>query len=106
MQTQHISDSNSISITQVRKDIDTLVNLLNQYGEINVLKGRRIFFKAIDPDYEQKKRERIKKSVKSIKKFASEMAKKYPPKPGEKTLTEILIEQREKRRDPNYDLNY
>lgn len=98
MQTQNISDPHSISITQVRKDIDILVNLLNKQGEVNILKGRKILFKAIDPNFEAKRQARIKKAVEGIREFA----KRHKPKPGEKPLSQWLIEERDKMRSPKY----
>lgn len=99
MNLQSISNSfpNTVSITQVRQDIDVLAKMLDKHGEVNVLKGQKIFFKAIDPEFESKKRAKIKKAVANIHKFRAEMAKKYPRKPGEKSLTEILINERNKR---------
>lgn len=104
MQLQHISSSmpNVISITQVRQDIDILQKMLDEHGEVNVLKGQKIFFKAVDPSYEARKKAQKKKAAENIRKFAAEMVKKYPRKPGDKTLTQILIEERDKMRDPKY----
>lgn len=101
MQPQYIPSpaGNSISITQVREDIDILAKMLDKHGEVNVLKGQKIFFKAIDPDFEAKKQARIKKAVAEIREFA----KQHKPKPGEKPLSQWLIEERDRRRDPDYD---
>lgn len=98
MQTQNISDSHSISITQVRKDIDILMNLLDKQGEVNILKGRKILFKAVDPDFEAKRQTRIKRAVKNIRKFA----KKHKPRPGEKPLSQWIIEERDRMQSPKY----
>jgi|SRR3989344_4081028 len=106
MQLQPISNSfpNTVSITQVRQDIDVLTKMLDKHGEVNVLKGQKVFFKAIDPDFEAKKQVRIRKAAAEIRAFAKEMAKKYPRKSGEKTLSEWVIEERDRMRDPkNYD---
>lgn len=104
MQTQHISNAipNVISITQIRQDIDILQRMLNEHGEVTVLKGQKIFFKAVDPAFEEKRNAQKKKAAENIRKFAAEMAKKYPRKPGEKTLTQILIEERDKMRNPKF----
>lgn len=106
MQLQPISDQipNVISITQVRQDIDVLTKALAAFGKVRVLRGQKVLFDAIDPDFEEKRRDRIKRAVENIQESAKEMAKKYPRKPGEKSLSQILIEERDKMRSGTYEL--
>lgn len=106
MQLQSISSQspNVISITQVREDIDVLTKALDEFGRVRVLRGQKVLFDAIDPEFEEKRRGRIKKAVDDIRKFAKLMAKKYPRKPGEKSLSQFIIDERDRMRDPaHYD---
>ena len=100
MQLQSISNQvpNVISITQVREDIDVLTKALNEFGKVRVLRGQKVLFDAVDPEFEEKRRKRIKKAVAGIKEFAQ----KNKPKPGEKPLSQWLIEERDRMRDPKY----
>lgn len=100
MQTQHISDiyPNVISITRVRKDIDSLMDLLEKYEEVKVLRGQEIAFTARRSRALRRKTEDIKKAVA----FFTKMRKKYKSKPGEPTLTEILIRERDRMRTKEY----
>lgn len=100
MQLQSVSNQspNVISITQVREDIDVLTKALDRFGKVRVLRGQKVLFDAIDPGFEEKRRERIKNAVASIKEFAQ----KNKPKPGEKQLSQWLIEERDKMKDPKY----
>ena len=72
MQLQSISTQlpNSIPISMVREDIDALTTLLAVYPEVNVLRGQKVLFKAVDPAYEDRKREKIRRAVDSINAFS------------------------------------
>lgn len=100
MQLQSISDQfpNVISITQVREDIDVLTKALAEFGKVRVLRGQKVLFDAVDPDFEAKRRERIKKAVASIKEFA----KKHKAKRGEMSGSEWIIRERDRMRTPEY----
>lgn len=104
MQLQSISSQspNVISITQVREDIDVLTKALKEFGRVRVLRGQKVLFDAIDPEFEEKRRTRIKKAAEDIRKFADLMAKKHPRKPGEKSLSQFVIDERDRMRNPNY----
>lgn len=106
MQLQSISDQtpNVISITQVREDIDVLTRALNEFGKVRVLRGQKVLFDAVDPDFEKKRRDRIKRAAENIRKIAKEMAKKYPRKSEERSLSQILIEERDKMLSGTYEL--
>ena len=90
MQLQHVgSDPTVISITQLRQDIDVLEQLLEKYGRATVLKGTKVFFNAVDPDFEEKKAARVRKAVEGIRKIAKEMAEKAAYKQGQKHVFRI-----------------
>lgn len=94
--------ANVISITKVREDIDSLTRLLDEFGRVRVLRGTKVYFEAVDPDYEQKRREKVKKAAERIKKLREEMAVKHPTKPGELSATEWLIRERDRMMTPEY----
>jgi len=100
MQLQSISSQfpNVISITQVREDIDVLTKALNEFGRVRVLRGQKILFDAIDPEFEEKRRERIKRAVAQMR----SMTKKYKSKKGEMSATEWLIKERDRMRTKAY----
>ncbi len=100
MQLQSISDQtpNVISITQVREDIDILTKALNEFGRVRVLRGQKVLFDAVDPSFEEKRRERIKKAVAQIR-F---VAQKYKNKKGSISATEWLIKERDRMRTKKY----
>lgn len=100
MQLQSISDQipNVISITQVREDIDVLTKALNEFGKVRVLRGQKVLFDAIDPEFEEKRRERIKKAVAKIR----EIARNHKTKPGEISGSEWIIRERDRMRTPGY----
>ncbi len=100
MQTQHISDviPNVISITQVRKDIDALTDLLEKYPEVKVLRGQSILFNAVRPVGETPKSQKRKAAVE----FFQTVAKKYPLKKGELSATAWLIRERDRMRTKEY----
>lgn len=102
MQLQSISNSfpNTVSITQVRQDIDVLMDLLAKYPKVKVLKGSDVLFEAQRPDSPEDIAHKKKMAAQSIKM----MAKNYVVKPGEKSLTEILINERSKRYKGNGEL--
>lgn len=106
MQLQSISSQspNVISITQVREDIDILTKALNKFGKVRVLRGQKVLFDAIDPEFEAKKQAKIGRAVENIRRLAKQMAMKYPRKPGEKSLSQILIEERDKMASGSYEL--
>ena len=100
MQLQSISDQipNVISITQVREDIDVLTRALNEFGKVRVLRGQKVLFDAVDPDFEVKRRERIKAAAARIREFA----KKYKSKKGEISGSEWIIRERDRMKTPEY----
>lgn len=100
MQLQSISSRfpNVISITQVREDIDVLTKALNEFGKVRVLRGQKILFDAIDPEFEEKRRERIKRAIAQMR----SMAKKYKSKKGKMSATEWLIRERDRMRTKEY----
>ncbi len=106
MQLQSICDqpSNTISITQIRQDIDTLTQALNKFGKVRVLRGQKVLFDAVDPDFEAKRKARISQAAENIRRLANETTKKSPRKPGQKSLSEILTEERDKMRSGTYEL--
>lgn len=103
MQLQHIdSDPRIISITQFRKDIDIFEKVLKKYGEATVLKGNKVFFKALNPDFETKRQARIKKATQEIKKLAKEISAKHPRRQGEISGSEWIIRERDRMMTPKY----
>lgn len=102
MQTQHISDiyPNIISITEIRKDIDSLMGLLKKYPEVKVLRGQNIVFKVVraNPITKSERKQRIKKAAA----FFKNMRKKYKTKPGELSATEWLIRERDRMHTKEY----
>ena len=106
MQLQSISNQtpNVVSMTQIRNDVDVLARALNEFGKVRVLRGQKVWFDAVDPDFEARKREKIREAGENIKKIAKEMANKYPRKAGEKSLTQILIKERDRMRSGRYEL--
>lgn len=100
MQLQSISSQypNVFSITQIREDIDVLDKALNEFGRARILRGQKVFFDAVDPDYEGKKRAKIKNAVAGIRKFAQNQNRKS----SEISATEWLIRERDRMRTPEY----
>ena len=100
MQLQAISRQvpNVISITQIRQDIDILTKALNEFGKVRVLRGQKVLFDAIDPEFEEKRRERVKKAVVQMR----SMAQKYKSKKGEMSGTEWIIRERDRMRTKEY----
>lgn len=100
MQLQSISDQipNVISITQIREDIDILTRALNEFGKVRVLRGRKVLFDAVDPEFKSKRRERIKAAAVRIREFA----KKYKSKKGEISGSEWIIKERDRMMTPEY----
>lgn len=100
MQLQSISSQspNVISITQVREDIDVLTKALAEFGRVRVLRGQKILFDAIDPEFEEKRRESVKRAVAQM----MTMAKKYKGKKGEISGTEWIIRERDRMRTKKY----
>lgn len=100
MQLQSLSSQspNVVSITQIRQDIDILTKALNEFGRVRVLRGQKVLFDAIDPQFEEKRRERIKKAVAQMRL----MAQKYKGRKGEMSATEWLIRERDRMRTKKY----
>ena len=100
MQTQHISDiyPNTISITQIRQDIDALTDLLEKYPEVKVLRGQYVLFHAVRPAAHTSKQQQIQEAAA----FFKSIAKKYPVKKGEMSATTWLIRERDKMRTKEY----
>lgn len=100
MKLQSISNkvSNVVSITQVREDIDVLTKALNEFGKVRVLRGQKVLFDAIDPEFEEKRRERIKIAVAQMR----SMAKKYKSKRDEISGSEWIIRERDRMRTKKY----
>ncbi len=102
MQLQYISYQfpNVISITKIREDIDSLTSLLEKYGTVSVLRGQEVLFEAVRPETEEEKKQRKLRAGESI----MSAAKAYKYKRGEKSLTKILIEERDKMNSGSYEL--
>ena len=102
MQLQSISDEwpNVISITKVREDIDALTSLLAKYRTVSVLRGQEVLFEAVRPETEEEKKQRRLRAGQSI----MQSTKTIPYKKGEKSLTRILIEERDKMRSGYYEI--
>lgn len=102
MQLQSISDDwpNVISITKVREDIDALTSLLEKYRTVSVLRGQDVLFEAVRPETEDEKKQRRLRAGQSI----MQSAKTFGPKRNEKSLTKILIEERDKMRSGTYEI--
>lgn len=100
MQLQSLSDQfpNVVSITQVREDIDVLTKALKAFGKVRVLRGQKVLFDAVDPEFEEKRRERVKKAVVQMR----SMAQKYKSKRGEMSGTEWIIRERDRMRTKEY----
>lgn len=100
MQLQSISDQfpNVISITQVREDIDVLTKALDEFGKVRVLRGQKVLFDAIDPEFETKRQAKIKAAVARIREFT----KKHKTKSGEISGSEWIIRERDRMRTPEY----
>lgn len=90
--------SNAISITAVRQDIDALTNLLKTFPVVNVLRGSNVLFEARRPETEEEKTQRKLRAMESIIQSATNR------KRGGKSLTQILIEERDKMRSGTYEL--
>lgn len=100
MQTQHISDiyPNVISITKIRKDIDALMDLLEKYSEVKVLRGQDVIFRAIRPETKADRRRKISEAIA----FMDEIKKKYRRKKGELSASERVIRERDILRMKEY----
>ena len=100
MQLQPISNqpSDVISITQIRQDIDVLTDALDKFGKVRVLRGQKVLFDAIDPEFEEKKRAKIKNAAEKIMKFAKNNKSKTKKMSG----SEWLIRERDRMRTPEY----
>ena len=100
MQTQHISDiyPNVISITKIRKDIDALMDLLDKYSEVKVLRGQDVVFRVIRPETKADRRSKISEAIA----FMDEMKKKYKRKKGELSASQWVIRERDRLRTKEY----
>ncbi|MEK7127856.1 MAG: hypothetical protein AAB838_04000 [Patescibacteria group bacterium] len=99
MQLQSISKQlpNSIPISMVREDIDALTTLLAVYPEVNVLRGQKVLFKAIDPAYKDRKMEKISNAVDSVNAFSKNFKSNNAV-----SASKWLTDERDKMRDPQY----
>lgn len=100
MQLQPVFDqsANVISITAVRQDIDALTGLLKNYPVVKVLRGSNVLFEARRPETEEEIRQRKLRAMESIMRSATDRKK------GNKSLTQILIKERDKMRSGTYEL--
>lgn len=100
MQTQYLSEvyPNIISISKVREDIHALLNLLEKYPEVKVLRGQRILFTAVRHQDTIQDKDRVQKAVA----FFDRISKKYRSKKTKIPASEWVIADREKRRKPSY----
>lgn len=100
MQTQHISElyPNVISITQIRKDIDSLTKLLGKYSRIKVLRGQEVAFEVVRPETKEERLSRVRNAVDGIRKIATEMGRKRL----KKSLTQLVIEERDLMQTKKY----
>lgn len=94
MQKQYISDiyPDTISITQVRRDIGALLEKLDKEAEVKVLRGQEVLFIASSP---------IAKSTKKSKKAAADYFLSLKKK-HKGNLSKLIIEEREKMRKKAY----
>ena len=99
MRTQHISEiyPNVISITQIRQDIDSLIQLLEKFPEVKVLRGQRILFTAVRPEESTKVLNQIKTSMSFFDRVSSKYAHKGTP-----SASEWVSNEREKMKQTKY----
>lgn len=100
MQLQSINQQlpNSIPISKIRQDIDALTDLLAVYPVVNVLRGQKILFKAVDPVFEERGNKKIRTAAVKIREFS----KNYQSKKRTVSGSKWIINEREKIRKPAY----
>lgn len=99
MQAQHISDlyPNMISITEFRRDIDVLLDLLQKYPEVRVLRGQKILFNITRPGNGQAKRDKIAAAAEYF-----QTASRQLKSANKVSAADWLIKEREKMRSKRY----
>ena len=102
MQLQSISSTypNTISITRIREDADSLTNLLKKYKQVQVLRGQGVWFNAVRPDSpEEIKKQKLRAAFRIM-----ENAKRIPATKNGRSLTKFLVAERDKMRSGKYEL--
>ena len=92
MHAQTISDNypNTISITRVREDIDSLTSLLAKYRQVQVLRGQEVLFNAVRPDTKKERDQKIRAAGAIIDRIRSSSKKTG------KNLSDVVIDERDK----------
>lgn len=102
MQKQYISDiyPDTISITQVRRDIGALLDKLAREEEVKVLRGQEVLFIASSPASKQAKISKKQKESLSRREKAAEYF--FSLKKPTISLSKYIIKERDKMRKKSY----
>lgn len=100
MSAQHISDiyPNVISITKIRKDIDALMDLLEKYPEVKVLRGQDVIFRAVRPENKADRKRKISEAIA----FMDVIKNKYRRIKDKISASEWVIRERDRVRTKEY----
>lgn len=102
MQKQYISDiyPDTISITQVRRDIGALLEKLDKEEEVKVLRGQEVLFIASSPADKQVKKSKKQKGSLTRREKAAEYF--FSLKKPTISLSKYIIEERDRMRRKSY----